>query len=78
MLAAVMSAATTRQAHADSLAFSRRSAIQLDGDEPPLVHTLRLRSLPSGTYEIGATLMRVDDWMRATPMRLIVNGGALR
>jgi hypothetical protein len=62
----------------DSPVYSRRSTIQLDGDEAPLVHTFRLRSLPSGTYVIRATLMRVGEETHATPMSLVVNGVALR
>ena len=59
---------------ADSPVFSRRSMIQLDGGDAPLVHMWRLRSLPSSTYVIRATLMRADEEMQATPMLLIVNG----
>lgn len=58
----------------DSPAFSRRSTIQLSGAEGPRVHTLRLRALPSATYVIRATLMRLDEEMRATPMKLLVTG----
>jgi hypothetical protein len=63
---------------ADSPVFWRRSVIQLDGGEAPLVHTLRLHSLPSATYEIRATLMRADEEMDAAPMRLIVGSGTFR
>ena len=62
---------------ADSPEYSRRSRIQLDGGEAPLVHTLRLRSLPSATYQIRVTLMRADEEKHET-MSLIVSGAMLR
>ena len=41
---------------ADSGAFYRSSAIQLDGDRAPLVTEFRLNNLPSGEYTVAAVL----------------------
>lgn len=41
---------------ADSGAFFRSSAIQLDGDKAPLVTEFRLNSLPGGNYTVVAVL----------------------
>ena len=41
---------------ADSGAFYRSSAIQLDGDNAPLVTEIRLNNLPGGEYTVMAVL----------------------
>jgi hypothetical protein len=41
---------------ADSGAFYRSSAIQLDGDKAPTVTEIRLSNLPSGEYNVSAVL----------------------
>jgi hypothetical protein len=41
---------------ADSGAFYRSSAIQLDGENAPLVTEIRLNSLPGGEYTVSAVL----------------------
>jgi hypothetical protein len=41
---------------ADSGAFYRSSAIQLDGDKAPTVTEIRLSNLPSGKYAVSAVL----------------------
>ncbi|HJU42691.1 MAG TPA: hypothetical protein VJ691_07740 [Vicinamibacterales bacterium] len=41
---------------ADSGAFYRSSAIQLDGDKAPTVTEIRLSNLPSGEYAVSAIL----------------------
>lgn len=45
---------------ADSDAFYRSSTIQLDGDQAPMTTLLQLRGLPSGEYDITATLKGSD------------------
>jgi hypothetical protein len=57
---------------AESLDFYRSSRIQLSGEEAPLIHTMLLRSLPSGSYEIRAVLTRTDAVEQSAPMRLRV------
>jgi hypothetical protein len=47
---------------ADSPDYYRSSRIQLSGDEAPLIHTMMLRSLPSGLYEVRAILSRTAIW----------------
>lgn len=58
---------------ADSSDYYRSSRIQLSGDEAPLIHTMMLRSLPSGVYEVRAILSCSDDVERAAqrPLRVI-------
>ena len=41
---------------ADSGAFYRSSAIELDGDRAPVVTEIRLNNLPSGEYTVAAVL----------------------
>jgi hypothetical protein len=41
---------------ADSGAFYRSSAVQLDGDKAPMVTEIRLKGLPSGEYTVTAVL----------------------
>ena len=41
---------------AESGAFYRSSAIQLDGDNAPLVTEIRLKNLPGGEYTVSAVL----------------------
>lgn len=42
---------------AESPDFYRSSEIQLDGEHAPRTNTFEFRSLPSGTYEVKATLL---------------------
>jgi hypothetical protein len=42
---------------AESPEFYRSSQMQLDGDKAPRVTTFEFRSLPSGTYDVKATLL---------------------
>ena len=57
---------------ADSPEYYRSSRIQLSGDEAPLIHTMMLRSLPSGVYEVRAILSRSDDVEQSAQMPLQV------
>ena len=42
---------------ADSMEYYRKTVIELDGDRAPRVHESRLFDVPSGEYEITATLL---------------------
>ena len=42
---------------AESADFYRSSQIELDGDKAPLATTIEFRSLPSGRYDVKATLI---------------------
>lgn len=55
---------------ADSGAFYRSSAIQLDGENAPLVTEFRLNNLPSGEYTVAAVLR--DNLGQATTVRRTV------
>ena len=57
---------------ADSPEYYRSSRIQLSGDEAPLIHTMMLRSLPSGLYEVRAILSRSDEVEESAQMPLQV------
>jgi hypothetical protein len=60
---------------ADSANFFRSSSIQLSGARAPLEHLLLLREVPSGTYEVRATVTREDDESRsAVKMLRVVSG----
>jgi hypothetical protein len=62
---------------ADSQDFFRSSQIQLDGDHAPRTNTFEFRTLPSGTYQVKATLIGVGSEPRATvrqQVRVIANG----
>lgn len=50
---------------AESHDFYRSSEIQLDGDRAPRTTTFEFRSLPSGTYQVKATLRGADGQTRA-------------
>jgi hypothetical protein len=50
---------------AESVDFYRSSMIQLEGDKAPRTNTLEFRSLPSGSYEVKATLIGSDGHPRA-------------
>lgn len=54
---------------AESPAFYRSSEIDLDGDRAPRTNTFEFRDLPSGVYEVRATLMGPGDAIRATAHR---------
>lgn len=63
---------------AESGEFYRASEIQLDGDKAPRTTTIEFRNLPSGTYEVKATLIGADGRMRALvrqDVNVIANGG---
>jgi hypothetical protein len=57
---------------ADSLDYYRSSRVQLSGDAAPVTHTMMLKSLPSGSYEIRAILTRTDHVERSAPRELRV------
>jgi len=46
---------------AESSEFYRASEVELDGDKAPRTTTFEFRSLPSGTYQVTATLLGADD-----------------
>jgi hypothetical protein len=50
---------------ADSGEFFRASEIQLDGDKAPHTTTIEFRNLPSGAYEVKATLIGANGRTRA-------------
>src|SRR5262245_34595319 len=50
----------------DSEDYSRRSFVQLDGDEAPRVTSMELSSVPGGAYEVKATLFGPGSKERAT------------
>jgi hypothetical protein len=63
---------------AESPDFYRASEVQLDGDQAPRTTTFELRSLPSGTYRITATLLDAQKKPLTnvhTEMNVLANGG---
>jgi hypothetical protein len=63
---------------ADSEAMFRSSLVQLDGDRSAAVHTLRLRSLPAGDYDVRVVIDRAamgedgpGDAMLYTKFRIV-------
>ncbi len=50
---------------AESEEFYRASEVQLDGERAPRITTFEFRSLPSGIYEVKATLFSGDGHARA-------------
>jgi hypothetical protein len=50
---------------AESANFYRSSEIQLNGDKAPRTNTFEFRSVPSGTYEVKATLRDANGDARA-------------
>jgi hypothetical protein len=63
---------------AESVNFYRASEIQLDGDKAPRTNTFEFRGLPSGTYEVKATLRNVGGEARAlvrSHVNVIASGG---
>src|SRR5262245_13822657 len=63
---------------AESSDFYRSSEIQLDGDNAPVSNTFEFRSLPSGTYEIKATVLDSGGQPRAqarSSVNIIASGG---
>ena len=50
---------------ADSDDFYRASTVPLEGDRAPFTTTFSFRNLPSGTYEITATLIGAGERRRA-------------
>ena len=51
---------------AESPNFYRSSEIQLEGDQAPRTNTIEFRSVPSGTYEVKATLRDSTGEVRAS------------
>ena len=49
---------------AESADFYRSSEMQLEGERAPRTTTFEFRSLPSGTYQVSATLMGADGRSR--------------
>lgn len=63
---------------AESPNFYRSSEIQLDGDRAPRTNTIEFRSVPSGTYEVKATLRDSTGEARASvrsTVNIIAAGG---
>ena len=50
---------------AESPSFYRSSEIELDGDKAPRTTSFEFRSLPSGTYDVKATLRDASGQTRA-------------
>ena len=44
----------------DSSDFYRSSRVQLEGDRAPVINTLKIDSVPAGTYEVTATVIGAD------------------
>jgi hypothetical protein len=66
---------------AESSDFYRSSEVQLDGDNAPVTNTFEFRSLPSGTYEIKATVLDSGGQARAqarSSVNIIASGGERR
>jgi hypothetical protein len=62
---------------AESPDFYRSSEVELDGENAPRTNTFEFRSLPSGTYEVKATLIGSDGQARAQArqqVNVIANG----
>jgi hypothetical protein len=63
---------------AESTEFYRASEVQLDGDKAPRTTTFEFRSLPSGTYQVTATLLdeaeRPLTYVRSQ-VNVLANGG---
>ena len=71
----------TFQIVAESSDFYRASEVQLDGDNAPVTNTFEFRSLPSGTYEIKATVLDSGGQARAqarSSVNIIASGGERR
>ena len=63
---------------ADSPEFYRSSQVELEGDKAPRTTMFEFRSLPSGTYEVKATLVGRDGKPRAfvrQQVNVIASGG---
>jgi hypothetical protein len=63
---------------AESPDFYRSSEVQLDGDKAPRTTTFEFRSLPSGTYDVKATLTDQNGRARAfvrQQVNVIASGG---
>jgi hypothetical protein len=56
---------------ADSGAFYRSSAIQLDGARAPLITEVHFKNLPSGEYTVAARL-RTDTGIESTVRRTVI------
>lgn len=62
----------------DSENFYRSSRLELDGDRAPLVSTLRVGSLPAGTYVVTAAVMGVDGARRGLARKSVEVMGSLQ
>jgi len=66
---------------AESTDFYRSSEIQLEGDKAPRTSTFEFRSLPSGTYEVTATVRDASGEARAavrSHVSILAAGGERR
>jgi hypothetical protein len=56
---------------AESLAFYRRSVVDLDGEQAPKTTELKLIDIPGGEYEVSATLY-MEDGTKMTVRRSVM------
>jgi hypothetical protein len=66
---------------AESPSFYRSSEIQLDGDKAPRTNMFEFRGVPSGTYDVKATLRDASGQARASvrsTAKIIATGGSDR
>jgi len=66
---------------AESADFYRASEVPLNGDQAPHMNVFEFRSLPSGTYEVKATLLDAKHQARASvrsEVNVIQSGGGDR
>ena len=64
---------------AESGDFYRASEVELEGDKAPRTNTFEFRSLPSGTYQVTATLLGVDGHQLAyvrTQVNVVSSGAS--
>jgi len=76
MVIAVEPAARNRMlvVEADSEDYFRSSAIELEGENEKRLHSLELKSLPAGTYEIRARVMSKNEVLGTAVEGLVVTG----
>ena len=60
---------------AESPDFYRSSRIQLDGEQAPHANIIDFRDVPSGTYEVTASLIDADDHRTIVRQGVTVIGG---
>ena len=66
---------------AESPTFYRSSEVQLDGDRAPRTNVFEFRAVPSGTYDVKATLLDAGGQPRASvrqTVSVIASGGGDR